>query len=130
VTALRRLLGGLAEEPGLARTAGLLAKAAISAPVTGRPLYAGLRALPLPADPAGLLWHAANLLREHRGDGHVAALVCSPLHRNLHRSSGRCADRNATQCWPTEPIRASASWPWPRLPRTSRSALAEASSRT
>lgn len=79
VTALRRLLGGLAEEPGLARTAGLLAKAAISAPVTGRPLYAGLRALPLPADPAGLLWHAANLLREHRGDGHVAALVANQI---------------------------------------------------
>jgi hypothetical protein len=79
VIALRRLLGGLAGAPELARTAGLLAKAAISPPVTGRPLYAGLRALPVPKEPVGLLWHAANLLREHRGDGHVAALVANRI---------------------------------------------------
>jgi hypothetical protein len=75
VRALRRLLGDLAGASGLARTADLLTQTAISAPVTGRPLYAGLRALPLPAEPVARLWHAANLLREHRGDGHVVALV-------------------------------------------------------
>ena len=38
-------------------------------------MYAGLRALPMPAEPVARLWHAANMLREHRGDGHIAALV-------------------------------------------------------
>ena len=38
-------------------------------------MYAALRALPVPEEPVARLWHAATLLREHRGDGHVAALV-------------------------------------------------------
>jgi hypothetical protein len=38
-------------------------------------MYAGLRTLPIPDEPVARLWHSANLLREHRGDGHVAALV-------------------------------------------------------
>jgi hypothetical protein len=79
VVALRRILGDLAEATGLARTADLLTKAAISPPMVGRPLYAGLRALPLPEEPIARLWHAANLLREHRGDGHVIALVSNGI---------------------------------------------------
>jgi hypothetical protein len=79
VLALRRILGDLAAAPGLARTADLLTKAAISPPPTGRPLYAGLRALPLPQEPIARLWHAANLLREHRGDGHIVALVANRI---------------------------------------------------
>ena len=38
-------------------------------------MYAALRALPMPEAPVARLWHAANMLREHRGDGHVAALL-------------------------------------------------------
>ncbi len=38
-------------------------------------MYAGLRARPVPGDPVARLWQSANMLREHRGDGHVAALV-------------------------------------------------------
>ena len=39
-------------------------------------MYAALRALPLPDDDVVVcLFHAASLLREHRGDGHVAALM-------------------------------------------------------
>jgi hypothetical protein len=75
VAALRRILGGLADEPGVARAADLLRRAATSAPVGGRALYAALRALPVPEEPVARLWHAANLLREHRGDGHTIALV-------------------------------------------------------
>ena len=41
----------------------------------GRVLYAALRSVPVPVEPVARLWHAATLLREHRGDGHVAALV-------------------------------------------------------
>ena len=75
VAALRRILGDLADAPALARAAGLATKAATNAPTEGRVLYAGLRALPVPEDPVARLWHAATLLREHRGDGHIAALV-------------------------------------------------------
>ncbi|MEO9323901.1 MarR family transcriptional regulator [Nocardioides sp. C4-1] len=75
VRALRRLLGDAAEGPDVARAAALLVRAATSAPTSGRPMYAGLRTLPVPTDTLHLLWHAAMLLREHRGDGHVAALV-------------------------------------------------------
>jgi hypothetical protein len=73
--ALRRILGDRLGSPELARATALLTKAALSAPLEGRPMYAALRALPLPTDPAGHLFHVAALLREHRGDGHVAALL-------------------------------------------------------
>ena len=73
--ALRRILAELVDTPELARAAELLARAATSAPTDGRVMYAGLRALPVPEEPVARLWHAANMLREHRGDGHIAALV-------------------------------------------------------
>lgn len=41
----------------------------------GRPLFSALRGLPLPDSPAGRLWRAAELVREHRGDVHLAAGV-------------------------------------------------------
>ena len=75
VAALRRILGDLAGTPELARAADLLAAAAVAAPTHGRVMYAGLRALPVPEEPVARLWHAATMLREHRGDGHIAALV-------------------------------------------------------
>jgi hypothetical protein len=73
--ALRQLIGPLADSPELVRVADLATRAAVSAPTEGRTLYAGLRALDVPAEPVARLWHAATLLREHRGDGHTAALV-------------------------------------------------------
>ena len=74
-TALRRILGDHVEQPSFARAADLLLRAATSAPVAGRPMYAALRALTVPDDVVTRLFHAASLLREHRGDGHIAALV-------------------------------------------------------
>ena len=38
-------------------------------------MYAALRAIPTPDDVVARLFHAASLLREHRGDGHIAALM-------------------------------------------------------
>ena len=73
--ALRRILHDCVETPGFARAAELLTRAAVSAPVEGRPMYAALRAVPAPDDVVTRLFHAASLLREHRGDGHVAALM-------------------------------------------------------
>ncbi|MFF1922868.1 MarR family transcriptional regulator [Streptomyces sp. NPDC058221] len=73
---LRRILGGkVAASAGLVRAADLAAKAATSAPTEGRMMYAGMRSLPVPSDPVARLWHCATVLREHRCDGHVAALV-------------------------------------------------------
>jgi hypothetical protein len=75
VAALRRILADLVDSPELARAAELLAKASTGAPTEGRVMYAGLRTLPMPDEPVARLWYAANMLREHRGDGHIAALV-------------------------------------------------------
>jgi hypothetical protein len=46
---------------------------------TGRPLGAANAALPLPEDPVAALWQVATTVREHRGDGHVAALAMAGL---------------------------------------------------
>lgn len=59
--------------------AELAVKAAREAPVDGRPLFAANLALPWPDDPLGALWHATTLLREHRGDGHVAVLSATGI---------------------------------------------------
>ena len=77
VAALRRLLGPLtaAEDAAVARSADLLVRAGRAARTEGRALFAAVRTLPVPVEPLARLWHGANLLREHRGDGHVAALV-------------------------------------------------------
>ena len=42
-------------------------------------MYAALRTLAGPQEPVARLWHSANMLREHRGDGHVAALVAEGI---------------------------------------------------
>jgi hypothetical protein len=46
---------------------------------TGRPLFSGLAGQAWPKDPYGQLWRAADILREHRGDSHVAASVAAGL---------------------------------------------------
>src|SRR4051795_5812569 len=75
VKALGRILGDHVDSHPFARAAHLLLEAATSAPFEGRPMYAALRAIPIPEDVVGRLFHAASLLREHRGDGHIAALM-------------------------------------------------------
>ncbi len=75
VNALRRILGDRVDSPAFARAAELLMKAAISAPVEGRPMYAALRTISITDDVVARLFHAASMLREHRGDGHIAALM-------------------------------------------------------
>ncbi|MFF1509147.1 hypothetical protein [Streptomyces sp. NPDC058326] len=69
--------------PGLAEAAALARRAAEAAVRTGpgddRPLAAANGALPWPAAPHLVLWQAATVLREHRGDGHLAALAAAGL---------------------------------------------------
>ncbi|HEX2296578.1 MAG TPA: hypothetical protein VHN37_14895 [Actinomycetota bacterium] len=75
--ALRRLLGDRAED--VADAADVCLAAAAAAGVAGRPLFAANAALAPPPAPHLRLWHATTLLREHRGDGHVAALVAAGI---------------------------------------------------
>ena len=64
-----------ADPEACGQAAAVLAPVAAAADPTGRPLGAANAALELPGDPLGRLWQLATTLREHRGDGHVAALV-------------------------------------------------------
>ncbi|SOJ53675.1 hypothetical protein MSIMFB_01174 [Mycobacterium simulans] len=77
VAALRRY--GVTDDENVCTAAQLAARAAQRAPLDGRPLFAANLALPWPSDPAAALWHAATLLREHRGDGHVAVLAAAGI---------------------------------------------------
>ncbi len=82
VSALRRLLDLPPAEPvpaPIAAAAGQLAAAAEDLDFAGRVLGAANSALPVPAEPLARLWHAATVLREHRGDGHIAALVAADI---------------------------------------------------
>jgi hypothetical protein len=76
---LTRLLGDAAGSPEVAELAGLLREACSVLTPEGRPLYAGHADLPWPDEPLLELWHGATLLREHRGDGHLAALLRAGL---------------------------------------------------
>src|SRR5262249_40137068 len=81
VNALRRILGDCVDTPAFARAADLLTKAATSAPFDGRPRYAALRPLPIPDEGVARCFPAAGLLREHRGDGHIVALMSEGVGR-------------------------------------------------
>ncbi|HEY8450827.1 MAG: hypothetical protein FWJ70_07230 [Micromonosporaceae bacterium] len=63
----------------VAEAADRLAEVASRLDPAGRVLGAANAALPLPDDPLARLWQVATTLREHRGDGHVAALVAAGL---------------------------------------------------
>ncbi|CAM5262430.1 SCO6745 family protein [Streptomyces aurantiogriseus] len=73
--ALRR--AGIHELPTLHEVLALTRRAAEAAceHAQGRPLFAAHAALPWPEEPVLQLWHAQTLLREFRGDGHVACLL-------------------------------------------------------
>lgn len=67
------------DEDACARAVTMLAPVLAAADATGRPLFAANAELPLSADPVAALWQVTTLLREYRGDGHVAALVAAGL---------------------------------------------------
>lgn len=77
---LRRLLGAeVLASKEMAEAAGLALRATEACHREARPLYAAHAGLPVPEEPHLALWHAATLLREHRGDGHLAALAIAGL---------------------------------------------------
>jgi hypothetical protein len=69
--ALRKLAG----DQDLTEVAALARELAEAADTTARPLGAANADLPWPTEPHLALWHATTILRETRGDGHVAALL-------------------------------------------------------
>ena len=97
--ALRRLLGDEVASPQVTEAVALLrpvVDAARKRP-EGRPLFAGHAELPEPEAPHLALWHQITLLREFRGDGHIAALVDAGLRGVealvLHGASGEVSPR-------------------------------------
>jgi hypothetical protein len=78
---LTRLLGGpeVTGSAAVAELAELLREASTALAPEGRTLFAAHADLPWPDEPVLQLWHGATLLREHRGDGHLAALLRSGL---------------------------------------------------
>ena len=78
--ALVRILGETrCDEADVAELIDLLKTASSALPVQGRPLFAGHASLPWPDDAVLALWHGTSLMREHRGDGHIAVLVSNGL---------------------------------------------------
>ncbi|MEU6707645.1 SCO6745 family protein [Streptomyces wuyuanensis] len=76
---LRRLLGDAVASPEMAEAARLALRATEACSRPARPLYAAHADLPVPEEPHLAFWHAATLLREHRGDGHLTALLSAGL---------------------------------------------------
>jgi hypothetical protein len=77
---VRAALGEVFDDAdAVAEAAGLLRTAAERVDVGGRILGAANAALPWPEHPVEMLWHASTVLREHRGDGHIAAVVTAGL---------------------------------------------------
>ena len=80
---------------GLDEAAELAWQAASAADVSGRPLAAAHQAEPRPDNPRVALWQATAVLREHRGDGHVAVLVArgiGPIESHLLKSGSGESD--------------------------------------
>ncbi len=78
--ALREVLGDDAvASPEVVEAAALARRAAAGCTPEGRPLFAAHAELAWPDEPHLVLWHTVTILREYRGDGHVAALVTEGL---------------------------------------------------
>ncbi|GGX21177.1 SCO6745 family protein [Streptomyces chartreusis] len=106
--ALRR--AGIHELPALDEVLTLTRRATEAARehAQGRPLFAAHAALPWPEDPVLQLWHAQTLLREFRGDGHVACLLSEGIGALealvLHAATGDVpvGFLKASRAWPEE----------------------------
>jgi hypothetical protein len=66
-------------EAALDAFAAPLLEACAGLDATARPLFSALRGLPVPTTAAGRAWRAAEMVREHRGDGHLAACAATGL---------------------------------------------------
>jgi len=78
-SALRRLVDVERRRSELVEAAALIRAGLEACDPAGRPLFGANAELEWPSDPHLALWHATTLLREHRGDGHVAALTVAGI---------------------------------------------------
>lgn len=88
---LRTVLGDVVSDAEALAAAEALEVAVDVADGAGRALFSALRAGPKLTDPFGRLWRAADLVREHRGDSHVAAWVAAGV--------GPCEMNILTELW-------------------------------
>jgi helix-turn-helix protein len=104
---LRQAWGDEAGSPQVREAADLARRAAERAGSRpqGRPLFAGHASLPWPDPPHLVLWHAQTLLREYRGDGHVALLLTEGLD-----GPGALITHAATGSIPAEALRTTRAW--------------------
>ncbi len=106
---LRRLVG----EPDVSEALAIARRVTEGLTLPGRPLYAAHAALPWPGTDLLDLWHAATLVREHRGDGHVAVLTAAgldPVEATVLDGiwSGRSAFLHQTRGWTEDELGAAA----------------------
>lgn len=105
-------LGRILSSADVGAVVAALRRALDAADVAGRPLFAGLRSLPWPKQPVGQLWRACELVREHRGDGHVAASIAAgldPIAMNVLTElyvGYPVGEYTASRAWSVEAIRA------------------------
>ena len=99
--ALRRLCGDLLDSPDVLEAVELARTATTGCTPYGRPLYAANASLDWPDVPHLALFHAVTLLREFRGDGHIAALVVEGIS-GLEAAVMHVAQGDA---WTREPLR-------------------------
>lgn len=106
---LRRMLGDAVDSPEVREAAELAHLAAGDLSPVGRPLFAGHARLPWPDEPHMVLWRAQTLIREYRGDGHVASLVAAGLESGCealvqHASTGEIAGEvlRTSRAWSPE----------------------------
>lgn len=108
-------LATVLEGADVTSAAARLRDAALGLDQTGRPLYAGLAQIPLPDEPVGVLWRSAEMIREHRGDSHIAACVAEgldPIAMNILTElwvGMPLGSYSATRGWTEEQLGASAA---------------------
>jgi len=104
---LRQAWGEDVGGPAVREAADLARRAAEEATKRpeGRPLFASHAALPWPEHPHLVLWHAQTLLREYRGDGHIALLLTEGLD-----GIGALITHAATGTIAAEALRISRAW--------------------
>ena len=78
-TGMSRALGRTLGTPDVSEALAIARDVCAALSPQGRPLFAAHADLPWPEDDLLALWHAATLVREHRGDGHVAVLQTHDL---------------------------------------------------
>jgi len=105
--ALGRILG----EPDVSEALAIARQVTEGLTAAGRPLYAAHAGLDWPGDEVLALWHAATLVREHRGDGHVAVLTASgigPVEATVLDGlwSGRTTFLHRTRGWSEDELAA------------------------